>query len=654
MLKKTTIFLISLMAATVVRAASYFQAPIDSMRFSSADVYVELDYGVLDQPGAGRNDSLRITLQQKQINEAIDSEGKYAVWQLLPDYVYLPEKEDGTLRVDIMLSDKSYMLEQDTARNADGFYPLKYKIDCSFRLTDRRSRTVLKDSSFTLCGIDASPVLRLSDNLSAASMLSLTKAVHRVRCEVFSQYGFGVFEIPSELKPVPCLPAADAIAGDIVSGLDAKKSMVPSAELMNLMESYSDIIAYNAGSCDAEGRKAAYYNLAFCSAWLRNEQAAAFALSELRSLRENFADSAAYDAISMFAEDYPRSANKYAGLMFRLGGDVYELTVFYAYNDIVSQVCDLPFIYNFLDASDYGDSIKAIRGSITPAAGTPVYYELSYADGHPSKLSVWREKAGSGSSKAKDKLNDLYLRYDKRGRFRSVATTPSRMVRVLMPLSASDRIDSLSIVSHVKTRNVLGAFVKWKTETVEDISFSIDPGGSGHVAGTTLSSHPLRLYSTVADTNDIQFPAAFSEFTTAFETLYEFSPDGFPAEFRWRGSALYEKNRGDYNYGYLKSDSISMSLERKADDSGEYYEYSFRADLSGNVGGELSCKHLNIYGPDYELSTYEKRDAENRRMRKAVYEGSYRWPISMLRGEDGEWLSAQIGPYRFVREFVYE
>lgn len=629
----------------------YFQAPSDTLLSGMADVYFDVEFPEGRIPD--KRDSLRMALQQAEIDKALDYKGRYAVWDMIPDYIYAPEADSVTSKVRIFVSDKSYGLDQDTTLH-DGKYTLKYLFDCRYEVSSPDGKVLREKDLGTVAGYAESATLQLSESLPAATIAALNNAYIYARNDVYANFGFSVMETVFDLKNIPTMPSLNERAEEIESMVANMQGLVRDDALAEKIREYVDSIALHEETLPVAGRAAAMYNVAVCKAMAGDQRAAADAFGKYAGMLSSFADSAAYCAVRQFVEHYPVSTAKYARIMSFLDSDIFRFVCFYAYNDVISKVFGLPFTFPFLQYVDYDTRVSSVSGSVKiPGNDSPMEYAIAFNEsGRPVKFTAERMESDKTYGRNKLKTNDLYITYNKKdGRFKGISTVPMRLVRLFMPFHDTSGIDSLSSVASFTTQNVLGSFMKMKCETVETVSAALDPGGDIHFKGSSLSSRPTPLFNYVAACNNVEFPLAFSEFSNEFEKEVSFDANGMVHGMTSKAEVLYEKNRGDYNYGYMRSDSMAICMDTYFVDGKKYISYKMEVPVSVGWNRKTQWCVPGLFGDDAEASVSGKQSHGGKQ--SATYTFEAVWPVETVSDHNGNWIKMKVGPYEFERTLQY-
>lgn len=650
MMRRTFIFIGALFICGLAGASvKYFQPPADSLMFGKADVYLYLDSIYISD----NRDSLKFELQEAEIDKSLDYKGRYAVWDFVPDYIFAPQIEDKVVRIEIFVRDKSHCISQDSIP-VDGKYLLKYKVDCRYRILTADGVLLREKNLGTIAGTSVSSVIQLSESLPAATIAALNSAYIYARNDVYANFGFSTFEAGFDLKEISSLPDLQVAADNIEKELEEKTSLRPSPELLRHINDYIEMLLSEIDSCSTDEKPSFLYNLAVCNAWAGNGVQAKKALSEYSKNLATFADSVSYSSVMQFVSYYPSPDNRYSKIKSFLDKDIFEFVSFYAYNDIISRVYDLPFAFPFLQYEGLSVDVASIRGKITVPGMNPVEYSLMFdTSGHPEKLSVERNEVDKGGIKNRLKINDLHIAYAKNsGVFKGITTVPSRIVRLFMPFHDISGMDSLSSVASFTTQNVLGSFMKMKCETAETISAALDPHGNIHINGNSVSSRPMGLMNSIAVCNGVEFPMAFSEFSNEFSKELSFDEDGFAYSVTGIISALYEKNRGEYNYSYLKLDSMQVDMRMLEGEDGQAVKFETKIPVSAGWNRRTEWCIPDIYSDEagWNVDPAVSKNGKH----GALYTYESVWKVEKERDERGNWVKINIGPFLFERTISYK
>ena len=119
---------------------SYFQAPTKSVQFEAANVYLMIDNERTSKEGWTGRDSLRLMLEENEINKVVDKVGRFAVWKFVPAYIYCSDASKKRAMVEILVSNIPLESSADSIKGNGDLIAVPYKIKCRYRISDNEGQ----------------------------------------------------------------------------------------------------------------------------------------------------------------------------------------------------------------------------------------------------------------------------------------------------------------------------------------------------------------------------------------------------------------------------------------------------------------------------------------------------------------------------------
>lgn len=642
---------------------SYFQAPTKSVQFEAANVYLMIDNERTSKEGWTGRDSLRLMLEENEINKVVDKVGRFAVWKFVPAYIYCSDASKKRAMVEILVSNIPLESSADSIKGNGDLIAVPYKIKCRYRISDNEGHVLNEIDLGVLQGVDSTKNEQYAKGLPASSLVGIHAAYRRVRQDVFSKYGFGTFETPFNLADIPGISNLSELKSRVIDAVENKKHLLLTKSEKNILRLYTDVLSYNIGLCKEEQLLDVYHNLSICYAWLEEPEKAREAYEQYGKYVEGELALSQYNALRPFVLNYPVAAVKYAPLFNVINRNMSRFVDYYTYNDLICQIFRLNYPFQFFPLNDCKGKPKSIEGKITTSNNMPITYKLEYdVQNRIKSFSASQVVIDDEGKKEKIKINTLQPKYNKKtGEHMGITTFDGTLLRIIMPVY--DKINSISdkmaAETFCKTENLVGGFIKMKTETTEEVQLSMNTDGTINFEGKSVSSRPFSFLKAIADSNNIKFPSLVSENHTQFKSLVKINSDGVITLLDWEGSILLEKNKGYDNYAYILADNIKHQIEVLEEDSygqPQKIRSSVSMDIKNNWGNITKWNYIEIFGDsknNIKLNEAKKARKEAAMAADQSIDFSFDWDVSTKYDDRGNWTRMELGPYIFERTISY-
>lgn len=642
---------------------SYFQAPTKNVQFEDATVYLMIDYERTSKQGWTSKDSLRLMLEENEINKVVDKIGRFAVWKFIPAYIHCEDANKKRAMVEILVSNIPLHNKVDSIKANGDFIAVPYKIKCRYRISDNEGHILNEFDLGVLQGVDSTKNEQYAKGLPASSLVGIHAAYRRVRQDVFSKYGFGTFETPFYLVDIPEISNLSELKSRVIDAIENKKHLLLTKSEKNILRLYADVLSYNIGLCKEEQMVDAYHNLSICYAWLEEPEKAREAYEQYGQYVDGELALSEYNALRPFVLNYPVAAVKYAPLFNVINRNMSRFVDYYTYNDLICQVFRLNYPFQFFPLNDCKGKPKSIEGNLTHLNNMPITYKVEYdAQNRIKSFSASQVVIDDEGKKEKIKINTLQPKYSKKtGEHIGITTFDGNLARVLVP--AYDKInstsDKMAAETFCKTENLVGGFIKMKVETTEEVQLSMNTDGTINFQGKSVSSRPFSFLKAIADSNNIKFPSLVSENHMQFKSLVKINPDGVITLLDWKGNILLEKNKDYDNYAYILADNVDYKIEILEEDSygqPQKIRSSVYMDIKNNWGSITMWDYMAFFGDS--KSTMKLNEAKKARKEAAMaadqsIDFSFDWDVSTKYDDRGNWTRMEFGPYLFERTLSY-
>lgn len=696
---------------------SYFQAPADGLKFTAADVYlrnddvlekVKLEEAKNNPLGMGININLGGDVEKMAdrianlLKGEQDKEGRFDKWHFIPQYIIAKPETKKNVIVEIF-----FLNEQDPAPSTsfmnepkadkDGYYSIHYYINCRYRVSTQsgdilfeKNLGVLSGDAKSLTPPPAPPkmgeVVVSNEKFDIAEKIGINIAVNRVRQDVFAHFGFGQFSSPIKLGVIKEIKESKKLINPTISVFENKKGLLLSEDDKNQVRKLVNIIEKNIDKTSDKTRWVAYHNLSVCYAWLEEPQKAkeaykkygeeiAETLDEYRRWdlllagklpkeerkglvigakdRKKFEN---YRDIETFVNYYPEGVKRYQKLFTVINRDLKKFVDFYAHNDLLCQLYEIDFPYQFFPLQDFNGSPKSVKGSITKEGMEPIEFNIKF----DSKRMI-KELSTSQVSKletgGKEKLisrdlqpifNDKSGRYimmsdpNKRGVLAGNDVTKSDLKKIEEPLSEA----TYCFVNNITKKT--GFFGDKKSN--ETVQLKVDLDGNIFYDGKSNYFKMNAIFKDILSSNGIE--AKRSDTYTKFSTQANINDKGVMDFWSWDGdvktnfASFFSEREQELHANKMLREIEFIST----DEHGNPTKMKYKFTMKGKVKVEQKMNIKEWFEKSYEQGHVPTGDITSEGF-NISYEGE--WDCNFIYDNNGNWTEMQIGPYKATRTFKY-
>lgn len=715
---------------------NYFQAPAKEVQFATANVFVNTDIALRNAKkeasqkkvsklgsklgGFGKavsglvNKAIDITAETQNILDAAKNEkGHFSTWQFIPPYILydrtkvkkkvnveifvLPENPKNPMGMDERLPSKP---------GNDGYYLIPWSVNCRYQVTDARGTLIMEDNLGLISGKTKTKHFKPAtapkkvgtatisegkhQGMSASYEIAINQAYNRVRKEVFAQYGFGQFSVPSKLGKVKEIKALKKQLPMALNLFENKKGLLLNQDEKNELTQYVETLEQNINKCSDKTRWVAYHNLSVCYAWLedieksqqyiqayRNEIADTFGKMEVFSklvkmklskeermaAKEKYGSLAIgtkdmkkysnYKAIETFVRYYPKGANSYPKLLFTINRNLAQFVDYYAHNDLLCQIFEIDYPFQFLPLQEFKGTPKAMSGQIIKDGSETIEYKVKFdSKRHIKQLNASKTALTSEGKKDKIHSRNICPVYNKDGRYTNMTIVSPKHKRyyfnaydgeineVYTPLVGKTYGEADNI-----TRKT--GFFKDR-ESSEKVQLRVSLDGVIYFNGKSKYPRVNAIFREILDGNGVVPKRPYT--STKFNTKALINNEGVFTEWDWHGSATsFLGNAKEVRNQKLSAQSMDRNIKfSKADDKGNPVKVNYDLKIDGKVsmkekiGFKNTLKWLFLDGVAPQVASDQFKIASN-----------IDWNCKFKYDEKGNWVEMQVGPYIAKREFKY-
>jgi hypothetical protein len=743
-MKKNLLVLLSLFLVPVLgysqsfkenEKVSYFQAPAEKIKFSSANVFMSTDKALQDAKretskakvskfgsklggfgttvaGAVNKTIDKLAEMNKLIDAVKDEEGRFAVWDFVPSYIkYDLSNVKEKVNVEIFVLTESAKTEMGTAESMptkpdkEGYYLVPWSVNCRYQVSSARGEVIYEDNLGLVSGktrtkrytppapaklgsISKAPA---NDAISISEEIGVNEAYKRVHREVFSHFGFGQFTVAAKLGNIQEIKELKKLTKPTASLFDSKKGLLLNKNEKAKLASYIEVLEPNVSKCSDKTRWVAYHNLALCYAWMENVEKSQEYLKKYSSeIEDTFGKIAVFNKlvkgelskeqrlaakekygsiaigtkdikkysnfkdIESFVNYYPKGANAYPALLVSINRNLSQFVDFYAHNDLLCQLFEVDYPFQFLPLQDFNGLPKTMSGQIIKEGDEPVEYKVNF-DSKRRVKKLEASQIGIAEDGSKDKIisRDIKPVYDEDGKYSYMEVNAGIFAEYYGKTSAYTKInatyDPLVGATHGAANNITKSigFMGGK-ESEESVQLMVDLEGKIYFTGKSALPRVNAIFKDLLNANG--FVPKRPKTTTKFETVASINEDGVFTEWNWNGTT-HTHLAGSKGIGQQNINADKMIRDMKfssVDDHGNPLKIHYDLDLAGklSMNERLSFKGFMSYA--FLAGTAPQVSSDNFKIKTAMD-----WDCEFVYDAQGNWTEMKMGPYKATRTFKY-
>ncbi len=659
-------------------------------------------FGAFGEAVAGTINQARdmIAEANKAIDAVKDDKGRFAVWNFIPEYIIAEPEQQKAVIVEIyVLNDDPNdgpggMSQMNAPLKADknGYFDVPYAVNCRYKVTTPRGEVVIEKNMGLLKGTQkrkdyvAPPqaggigsVTVAEEGITAGEKAGINVAYNKVRQDVFSMYGFGQFSAPIKLGTIKEIKAANKMMDDVISTFENKQGLLLNEKEKAVVREYVDIIEVGMSSTSDKSRWVAYHNLSVCYAWLENPEKANEAYENYtKEIAETLDEMAKwnlllagklpkedrkglvigmkdqkkfqnYNDIYSFVHYYPAGARRYETLFYTINRDLKKFVDYYAYNDIMCQLFELDYPFQFFPLNEFEGSPKAMEGQITNEGMEPIDFKVKF-DSKRRIKEVTADQISLLDDGSKEKVitRQLEPAYDdETGNYLWISSPHNDGFLNMNKQSTALNYtyDPLSVKTLGKATDVTRKFGSGET-----VQLKVDLEGNLYFTGSSGFEKANAIFKDVLSSNGIE--AKRIRTSTNFSTKASINEKGILTAWRWDGDV--ETNFGAFFSTRLQRISAEQMLREinflDTDSHGNPTKVAYNFAMKGKVEVE---QKLNI--KQWFIESYAQGGTPRGEVSADTFDFNAEqvWDCTFEYDDHGNWTSMKVGPYVATRTFKY-
>ncbi|TKG95763.1 hypothetical protein EYV94_05570 [Puteibacter caeruleilacunae] len=608
-----------------------------------------------------------------------------------------------------------------TTADSDGYYEVPYYVNCRYKVTDNSGNLLFEENLGVLQGTQKTKDYKpqkaaaslgsigasfgkqateaakdlsegnLEDEVPIQDKIGTNAAYNAVRASVFSRYGFGQFNAPIKLGVVKESKESKKMIKPTLAVFEGKKGLLLNKEEKEVVKAFAQEMENVLPSTSAKTKWVALHNLSVCYAWLEDaDKASQYYKQYGEEIKTTLEKMECWNAvlagtmkskemkakvgstfigtreikqyqqyfnINNFVNYYPAGAKRYEALMVTINRDLKRFVDFYAVNDLLCQLFEIDYPFQFFPLQDCKGAPKDMRATIQKEGMEPIEYRVKYDSKRRIKELQADQVTLLGDGK-KEKLftRDIMPKYDEKGRYSHLETDASIWAQGLGGnLSIYRELnyvhDPILANTFGKAENVtkkIGFSGGKKSE--EGVRLKVDLEGNIYFTGESTYFKANAFYKEML--NAIGEIPKRVDTKTSFTTKANINEQGVMTNWHWEGNvktdfAGFFKTREQWAEAKPMIRGIKFV---DVDDKGNPTKVDFEFDMKGTLAIEEKAKGMafvnkylvELNGPK---PTVSKDDFS--------FNANGTWDCSFEYDANGNWTSMKIGPYTATRTFKY-
>ncbi len=633
-----------------------------------------------------------------------DDKGRFAVWDFVPRYIIAnTELKKGVVVEIYILNEENPNPNAGMALKPDknGYYDLPYYINCRYKVTTAKGELIFQKNLGVLSGTRKTKnytppqagsmgSVTVTEGLSEAEKIGINVAYNTVRQDVFGKYGFGTFSAPIKLGVIKEIKATKKSVKPILSIFENKRGLLLNNDEKAQVKSFVDNIESNIGLCSDKTRWVAYHNLSVCYAWLENPEKANeyykkygeeiketldkmhkwnlllqgklpkeerkgvyIGMKDMKKFR-NYMD------IEPFVTYYAAGAKKHEKLFKTINRDLGRFVDFYAHNDLLCQLYEIDYPFQFFPLKGFAGTPKKLMGTITKEGMEPINYTMKF-DSKRRIKQLETEQVSINADGSKEKLFSRELKpvYDDNGQFQEIVTDAGSWSRDLSSdIYFSGKLnavyDPVAKMTYKTAKNITkkAGFFADKTSD-EAVQLKVDLDGNIYFTGTSRYFKANAIFKDIITQSGIKTKRTDTK--TDFSTFAVINDQGVFDQWNWTGNVSTSFVSGFAGAAgkvqKITADNMIRDIKViEKDEHGNPTKIQYVFEMKGKL--DVSQK-MNL--KEWFSESYAQGTAPKNKISSDGFEfgSTETWVCTFKYDEQGNWIEMKVGPYTATRTFKY-
>ncbi|MCT4644473.1 MAG: hypothetical protein N4A74_05745 [Carboxylicivirga sp.] len=604
--------------------------------------------------------------------------------------------------------------------DSEGYYDIPYYVNCRYKVMDHTGKLLLEENLGVLQGSqktkDYTPVQaptlggigksltkqaeetakdldegNVEDEVPIQDRIGTNVAFNAVRTSVFARYGFGQFNAPIKLGVVKESKVSKKMIKPTLAVFTGKKGLLLNKKEKEKVQAFANEMEKVLPSTSAKTKWVALHNLSVCYAWLEDAEKASNYYKqygeEIKSTLEKMdcwnailagtmtskemkskvgstfigtkeiKQYEQYFNVNNFVNYYPAGAKRYEALMLTINRDLKRFVDFYAVNDLLCQLFEIDFPFQFFPLQDCNGAPKDMRATIQKEGMQPIEYRVKYDSKRRIKeLQADQVSVLSDGNKEKLVTRDIMPKYSGNEKYSHLETDAGIWAQAAA--NSNSYYSSLNYVhdpilanTYGKAENItkkVGFFGDKESE--ETVRLKVDLEGNIYFTGNSKYFKANAFFKEMLDASGIVPKRVHT--TTTFTTKANINEEGAMTSWRWEGDVKTDMdNIMKTRERWLAAKPMVRGIQYKGqDDKGNPTEVDFEFSLNGSMAIEEKAKGMafvnkylvDLGGPKPTVS----KD-------NFSFDANTNWNCSFEYDANGNWTKMKVGPYTAERSFKY-
>lgn len=605
-----------------------------------------------------------------------------------------------------------------TTADSKGYYDIPYYVNCRYKVTDQSGKLIFEENLGILEGTQktknytpqaapglgdmkavASQAASVAGDLAAGDLeeevpiqdrIGTNKAYAAVRTAVYSRYGFGQFEAPIKLGVVKESKISKKMIKPTLAVFENKRGLLLKEDEKAVVQAFADEMAKVLPSTSEKTKWVALHNLSVCYAWLEDaEKASDYYQQYGATIKETLMKMECWNAvlagtmksqemkakcgstfigmkeqkqyaeyfnISNFVNFYPAGAKRYEALMTTINRDLKKFTDFYAVNDLLCQLFEIDYPYQFFPLEDFKGAPKDMRATITKEGMEPIEYRVKFDSKRRIKeLAADQTSLLSDGSKEKLETRDIMPKYNDNDDYYRLETDAGIWASEMGGVGYYTALNYVHDPIAAKTKGLADNITKSAgffggRISTEKVQLKVDLEGNIYFTGSSTYFKANAFFKEMLDASGV-VPKRVDT-NTEFTTKANINEAGVMTNWLWEGDVTTDFGGAmSTRKQYLAAKPMVRGIKFiETDDKGNPVKAEFTFKLDGKMALEEKAKGMafvnkylaDLGGPLPTVST-----------EGFSFNTTGVWDCSFEYDAEGNWTSMQIGPYTATRTFKY-
>jgi hypothetical protein len=364
-----------------------------------------------------------------------------------------------------------------------------------------------------------------------------------------------------------------------------------------------------------------------------------------------------YFNINNFVNYYPSGAKRYPELMVTINRDLKRFVDFYAVNDLLCQLFEIDFPFQFFPLQDCKGAPKDMRATIQKEGMEPIEYRVKYDSKRRIKeLQADQISLLSDGSKEKLITRDIMPKYSGDGKYSHLETDAG-----IWAQAANDSYYYYSALNYVHDPILANTYGKADNitkkagligdkESEEEVRLKVDLEGNIYFTGESKYFKANAFFKEILNASGIVPKRVHT--TTSFTTKANINKEGAMTSWRWEGDVKTDMdNIMKTRERWLAAKPMVRGIKYNGqDDKGNPTKIDFEFNLNGSMAIEEKAKGMAFVNK-YLVSLGGPKPTVSKD--NFSFNANTTWDCSFEYDANGNWTSMKIGPYKATRTFKY-